>query len=62
MISIILKAKIFKMVFKQTSYNSILVRTRLKQMGENGRRAVKEEFNWGVEEKMLFQLYEGLLR
>ena len=33
-----------------------------KQMGENGRRAVKEEFNWGVEEKKLFALYEDILR
>ena len=33
-----------------------------KQMGENGRRAVKEEFNWGVEEKKLFALYEDILK
>lgn len=32
-----------------------------KRMGENGRRAVKEEFNWGVEEKKLFALYEDIL-
>ncbi len=32
-----------------------------KRMGENGRKAVKEEFNWGVEEKKLLQLYEDLL-
>ncbi len=32
-----------------------------KQMGENGRKAVKEEFNWGVEEKKLLKLYEDLL-
>ena len=32
-----------------------------RQMGENGRRAVKEEFNWGVEEKKLLALYEKLL-
>lgn len=31
-----------------------------RQMGENGRRAVKEEFNWGVEEKKLLALYEEL--
>lgn len=31
-----------------------------RQMGENGRRAVKEEFNWGVEEKKLLALYEAL--
>ena len=33
-----------------------------KQMGENGRRAVKEEFNWGVEEQKLFALYEDILK
>lgn len=33
-----------------------------KQMGENGRRAVKEEFNWGVEEKKLLALYEDILK
>ena len=33
-----------------------------RQMGENGRRAVKEEFNWGVEEKNLLALYEDILR
>lgn len=33
-----------------------------KQMGENGRRAVKEVFNWGVEEKKLFALYEDILK
>ena len=32
-----------------------------RQMGENGRRAVKEEFNWGVEEKKLLALYEDIL-
>ena len=33
-----------------------------KQMGENGRRAVKEEFNWGVEEQKLLALYEDILK
>ena len=33
-----------------------------RQMGENGRRAVKEEFNWGVEEKKLLALYEDVLK
>lgn len=33
-----------------------------KRMGENGRRAIKEEFNWGVEEKKLLALYEDILR
>lgn len=32
-----------------------------RQMGENGRRAVKEEFNWGVEEKKLLTLYKEIL-
>lgn len=32
-----------------------------RQMGENGRRAVEEEFNWGVEEKKLLALYEEIL-
>ena len=32
------------------------------RMGQNGRRAVKEEFNWGVEEKKLFALYEDILK
>lgn len=33
-----------------------------KRMGENGRRAVKEKFNWGVEEKKLLALYEDILK
>lgn len=33
-----------------------------KQMGENGRRAVAEEFNWSVEEKKLLALYEDILK
>lgn len=33
-----------------------------KRMGENGRRAVKEKFNWGVEEKKLYALYEDILK
>jgi len=32
-----------------------------KRMGENGRRAIKEEFNWSVEEKKLLALYEDVL-
>lgn len=32
-----------------------------RQMGENGRRAVKKEFNWGVEEKKLLTLYDEIL-
>ncbi len=33
-----------------------------KEMGQNGRRAVLEEFNWGIEEKKLLKLYEELSR
>ena len=33
-----------------------------RQMGENGRRAVREEFNWGVEEQKLLALYEDILK
>lgn len=32
-----------------------------RRMGENGRKAVKEEFNWGMEEKKLLALYEEIL-
>jgi glycosyltransferase involved in cell wall biosynthesis len=32
-----------------------------KQMGQNGRRAVLEKFNWDVEEKKLINLYEDLV-
>ncbi|SOB93666.1 glycosyltransferase involved in cell wall bisynthesis [Ureibacillus xyleni] len=31
-----------------------------KKMGENGRLAIKEKFNWGVEEKKLIALYSSL--
>lgn len=33
-----------------------------RQMGENGRRAVKEEFNWGIEEKKLLALYDDIMK
>lgn len=32
-----------------------------EEMGENGRKAVKEVYNWGVEEKKLLTIYKGLL-
>ncbi len=35
---------------------------KAKRMGENGRRAVKEEFNWAVEEQKLLALYEDILK
>lgn len=31
-----------------------------KRMGENGKKAVKEEFNWGVEEKKLLRFYKEI--
>ena len=31
-------------------------------MGENGRKLVEEKFNWSVDEKRLFELYERLYR
>lgn len=31
-----------------------------QRMGENGRRAVEQEFNWRFEEKKLLELYRGL--
>ena len=34
---------------------------KAKKMGENGRRAVLEEFNWGKEEKKLISLYSKLV-
>lgn len=33
-----------------------------RRMGENGRRAVEEEFNWGAQEKKLLALYEEILK
>lgn len=33
-----------------------------RKMGENGRRAVKERFNWSIEEKKLLDLYEDVLK
>ena len=30
-------------------------------MGENGRRAVHEKYNWDIEERKLLSLYEELL-
>ena len=34
---------------------------RAQQMGENGRRAVKEQYNWASQEKVLFDLYDSLM-
>ena len=32
-----------------------------QRMGENGLKAVKEQYNWDIEEKKLLALYEKLL-
>ncbi|MEY8261598.1 glycosyltransferase family 4 protein [Oscillospiraceae bacterium 50-60] len=32
------------------------------QMGQNGRRAIKERFNWDMEQEKLFALYEDILK
>lgn len=34
---------------------------KARYMGENGRRAIKEQFNWGIEEKKLLALYKDIL-
>lgn len=33
-----------------------------KQMGENGKRAVRERYNWAIEEKKLFEIYKEVLK
>ncbi|ANE33477.1 glycosyltransferase family 4 protein [Campylobacter hyointestinalis] len=33
-----------------------------KQMGENGKKAVAQKYNWDIEEKKLFALYKGFLQ
>lgn len=33
-----------------------------EQMGQNGKKAVLEKYNWGVEEKKLFEVYEELIK
>ncbi len=33
-----------------------------RRMGENGRKAVYDRYNWDVEEKKLLALYDSLLR
>lgn len=41
--------------------SSMLSKTdKLKKMGENGRKAVEEFYNWELEEKKLFEFYETL--
>ena len=31
-----------------------------EKMGQNGKKAVYQKYNWGVEEKKLFEIYENL--
>ncbi|KLD97775.1 glycosyltransferase [Aliarcobacter butzleri] len=33
-----------------------------EEMGQNGKKAVIEKYNWGVEEKKLFEIYEALVK
>ena len=33
-----------------------------KEMGDNGKKAVLEKYNWAMEEKKLYKVYEGLLK
>ncbi|MDO9265521.1 MAG: glycosyltransferase family 4 protein [Sulfurimonas sp.] len=35
---------------------------KAEQMGQNGKKAVIEKYNWGVEEKKLFKVYEELIK
>ncbi len=35
---------------------------RARQMGENGRRAVSERYNWSIEEGRLIEFYEAVLK
>jgi len=31
-------------------------------MGENGKKAVENKYNWKIEEKKLLNLYKGILK
>lgn len=35
---------------------------KAREMGENGRKAIREMFNWGIEEEKLLNLYDELLK
>ena len=35
---------------------------KAQEMGKNGRKAVEEKYNWDIEERKLFAVYEGLLK
>ena len=32
-----------------------------EQMGQNGKKSVLEKYNWRVEEKKMFEVYNGLI-
>jgi glycosyltransferase involved in cell wall biosynthesis len=34
---------------------------KIKEMGLNGRKMVEEKYNWQIEEKKLFKVYEEVL-
>lgn len=34
---------------------------RARQMGENGRRAVRDKYNWATQEQVLYSLYDALI-
>jgi glycosyltransferase involved in cell wall biosynthesis len=36
--------------------------SRSKQMGENGRKLIKEKYNWKEESKKLISIYENLVK
>ena len=33
-----------------------------EEMGRNGRDAIKEHFNWSIDEKVLYDLYDDILK
>ena len=33
-----------------------------KRLGDNGKKAVKEKYNWQIQEKILFEMYDNLLQ
>lgn len=48
-----------KEIAKEVNY-LLLNRDVSSQLGENGRKIVREKYNWNVEEKKLFQLYNDV--
>lgn len=47
--------------FSNTIKDMLENEEKSKDMGQNGRTAVKKEFNWDVEKNKLFELYAGVL-